>query len=77
MRAAQKHFIDKRLVTDTAMFSLGVSPFQGCRVKADVNIPVFSETFWRPAPCGAFYMQSLLYGFFKSQRFLRRDPARL
>jgi len=73
-RAMQKYFVNERLVADTAMFRLGMSPFQRYWMKADVDITVFSETFGRAAPDRTFYMQSILDGFFKSQRFLRCDP---
>lgn len=75
MRAAQKYLINKRLVTDTTMFGLGVRPLQRYRMKTDMDIPVFGETFRWAAPRRALYMQSPLDGFFKSQCFLRRDPA--
>ncbi|OGS05592.1 MAG: hypothetical protein A3I76_00300 [Elusimicrobia bacterium RIFCSPLOWO2_02_FULL_61_11] len=76
MCAAQKHFINKSLVADTAMLGLCMRPCQRYGMNADMNVPVFSGTFWRAAPSGALHIQSPLDSFFKSQRFLRRDPAR-
>jgi len=76
MRAAQKHFINERLVADTAMLGLCMRPCQRYGMDTDMNIPVFSGAFWRAAPGGAFHMQGPLDSFFKSQCFLRRDPAR-
>ncbi len=73
-RAMQKYLIDKRLVAYAAMFRLGMRPFQRYRMKPDVDIAVFSETFGRAAPDRALYMQSILDGLFKSQRLLWRDP---
>ena len=75
-RAMQEYLVDERLVADTAMFGLGVRPFQRFGMEPDMDIPVFIKALWRTPPRRALHMESRLDGFFKSQCFLRRDPAR-
>lgn len=75
-RALQEYFVDKRLVADSAMFGLSVRPFQRFWMEPDMDMPVFIKALWGTPPRRALHMESPLNGIFKSQRFLRHNPAR-